>query len=472
MSALALAMAAFSSCGEKNKPIDFEKITEDGFYVAGEATGFDKLSPKTMMAAGVNEAAEQTKRDGMYEKYLVLDANKEFYLVLNEAGKQTRYSTTLIEFTPDLTQEIYGDNPKGSTLKGVLSTGSSAPAMKVSKKALYHVVLDLNKANDLKSAQIILSPVTWGVRGAMNGWGFTEMTSKEEEGVITLTIKDADMPANGEFKFAYNSAWKITLDDEGKVKANTNLGLKDGKLTPGGDNIKVEKAGLYDITLSFSLEAGEISKSYTHTVTLTQESTLPTACYMIGEAFGNWKWASEGIVEFLPAHSEPGVFWAVRYLEKGKGFKFSTINVKDDWSKAFGKLTTNNGFTNDGEGNAVVAENGLYMIEIDFKNNVVEISPAKILGLGDAFGNNSWADLEKSYYKIDGKLAKTTTVAAGALRTAAVSKLHPGDFWHREFIIKDGKIVYRGAGGDPENIPLTAGQEVSFDFNAGTGSIK
>lgn len=344
--------------------------------------------------------------------------------------------------------------------------------MKVSKKALYHVVLDLNKANDLKNAQIILSPVTWGVRGAMNGWGFTEMEAKEENGGITFTVKDADMSANGEFKFAYNSAWKITLDDAGKVKANTNLGLKDGKLTPGGDNIKVEKAGLYDITLSFKLEAGDISKSYTHTVTLTKESTLPTACYMTGEAFGNWTWASEGIVEFLPAHSEPGVFWAVRYLEKDKGVKFSTINVKDDWSKAFGKLTTNNGFTNDTDGNAVVAENGLYMIELDFKNNIVEISPAKILGLGEAFGNGSWTDLEKSYYTIDGKLAKATTVAAGSLRTAAVSKLHPGDFWHREFIIKDGKIVYRGTGGDPENIALTAGQVVSFDFNAGTGSIK
>ena len=97
--------------------------------------------------------------------------------------------------------------------------------MKVAATGLYHIVLDLNKAGDLANAQIIVAPVEWGVRGAMNGWGFTKMEATEfsNEG-ITYTIKDAEMSKNGEFKFAYGGAWKITLDDAGKVRANTNLG--------------------------------------------------------------------------------------------------------------------------------------------------------------------------------------------------------------------------------------------------------
>ena len=47
-----------------------------------------------------------------------------------------------------------------------------------------------------------------------------------------------------------------------------------------------------------------------------------------------------------------------------------------------------------------------------------------------------------------------------------------GDWWHAEFIPKDGKIVYREAGGDPEAIAIAAGQTLTYDFNAGTGVIK
>jgi hypothetical protein len=46
------------------------------------------------------------------------------------------------------------------------------------------------------------------------------------------------------------------------------------------------------------------------------------------------------------------------------------------------------------------------------------------------------------------------------------------DWWRTEYIVLDGKIVYRGNGNDQERVAVTAGQTVTLDFNAGTGSIK
>jgi hypothetical protein len=46
------------------------------------------------------------------------------------------------------------------------------------------------------------------------------------------------------------------------------------------------------------------------------------------------------------------------------------------------------------------------------------------------------------------------------------------DWWQMEFNIFDGKIVYRGGEGDQAAVAVKAGQTVTLDFNAGTGSIK
>jgi hypothetical protein len=477
LSAAALVAVCFASCDKNGNTTNLDEAVEDGFYVAGEATGVNELKPAYMMTAGINEAADQTKRSGMYEKYIVLQGGKDFDLKLYEAGKKTRYSATLAEFTPEEGSTIYGEDPQMAIMKGELKTGDTAPAMKVAATGLYHIVLDLNKAGDLANAQIIVAPVEWGVRGAMNGWGFTKMEATEfsNEG-ITYTIKDAEMSKNGEFKFAYGGAWKITLDDAGKVRANTNLGnvqegVAEDALAAGGKNIKVEKAGLYDITLTFKLTAGELGASYKSTIKLTQESTLPEEMYMIGEGIQGWNLAVGGdAVAMHPFHSQPGQFWAIRYIEAGKGFKFSPINT--DWGKDFTDLGNATGFTVS-DGNCFVAESGLYTLQVDYAGSKVIVEPAVIVGMAEPFGNENWnKDLESARFTINGKLASYTTVAAGQqIRTCVVCTLS-GDWWHAEFIPKDGKIVYREAGGDPEMVAIEAGKKITYDFNAGTGVVE
>lgn len=80
--------------------------------------------------------------------------------------------------------------------------------------------------------------------------------------------------------------------------------------------------------------------------------------------------------------------------------------------------------------------------------------------------------MEAALFKADGKVLKATLVGDGEIRMYAESSIANSDWWTREFIILDGKIVYRGNGDDQKRVNCTKGQEVTLDLNAGTGSIK
>lgn len=475
LSAMAL-MAGFTACnGDDNGGLNLDDIVLDGFYVYGEATGSDKVLAENAMAAGSNEV-EKKVRSGMYEKYIWLEANKDFSLIENKAGEKLYYGANLTEVNygydeNDETCKNYADNPNMLIQQGLLVIGKDAPAMQVKETGLYHIVLDNNANGDLKEgAQIIVQKADWGVRGGMNGWGFTKGEINNDNGVITYTFKDQKLAANGEFKFASCHGWKINLDADGIVKAEVSLGLDDeGKLNNNANNnIKVEKAGLYDIVLTYTCKAGALADSFTYTTTLTQESTTPTTMYIIGNDFGNWDWNAASVVSMNPVHSHEGHFWAIRYMTTTTEFKFCAEKA---WNGDFAKLETNSGFVT--PNNSMVEADGLYLIYVDLENSKVVVEPAKVYGIGDAFGG--WDTLkEANLFAVaaDGT-ASISTPAAGNLRMyAAYSGAEAGNWWQMEFNIYDGKIVYRAGGGDQEAVAVTAGQTVTLDFNSEAGSIE
>ena len=466
-------------CKPEEKPgPDVNNITEDGFYVVGEATGLSEVTAALTMANGINEANNQTPREGMYEKYIVLQSGKDFTLAYVNGGQQTAYGATLSEFKADLSDPVYDSNPADAVFKGKLVVGDSAPKMTVSKTGLYHIVLDLNKAGDLDDAQIVLCPVTMGVRGGMNSWGFDalEASTPSNDG-ITFTLSGQEMAAGAEFKFAYNSAWKITLDKEGKVKANTNLG-QDCK--PGGGNIAVtEGAGAYKITLTYKLAAGDIANSFSYKTELESASSAPETMYMIGQQFGDWKWEDPGVVELSGIPSGVGYFWCTRYFEADKGFKFCSTKA---WNGDFTGAGTAGYTVNDG--NCWVPADGFYTVFVNGNDNSVEVYPAEVYGIGSAWGNDAWdfnaPDIVK--FQPDGKTLKATVTNTGEVRIS--SKILPSapidglctpngwlDWWKTEFIFFDGKIAYRGAGGDQERVTVEAGKTIVLDFNAGTAEV-
>ncbi len=490
--ALAIVSLFAVSCNKNNGDIDWDKVTVNGFYVAGPATGSDEIKPECVMVAGVNEAVEgKPVRDGMFEKYIVLEADKEFYLLYNDGGNKSRYGANLAEFvTPE--EEAYGDNP-ASVLKGAMVKGDKAPAMKVSKTGLYHIVLDINKTGDLDAAggaQILLLDASdFGVRGGMNGWGFTSSDPKptfSNDGT-TFTFKDQELAKNGEFKFSTGNYWKVTLDDAGKVKAEVSLGETGSGLGlanregRGDNNIVVDKGGKYDITLTFKLAQGGFDKNFTYTVTCTQESTAPETMYMNGAQWGgdSWDWNAETIVELVPVWGAPGYFWCTRWFDASKGFKFCSQKA---WNGDFTGDGTKGYTVNDG--NCWVAENGFYTVLVNGNENTVEITPAVVCGMGGTVFTGGWDFNDAEQFVAQGDKMVITTSGAGELRIG--SKVMPsapiegvtGDFgwidwWKTEFIFyEDGKIAYRGAGGDQARVQIEAGKKITLDFNAGTATVE
>ena len=470
ISALALMFVATSCEPEDQKGnggIDFDEIALDGFYVYGEATGAEDITADYGMAAGLNEVTAE-KRGGMYEKYIVLEGGKEFYLVLNEAGKYTNYGAALEEY--NVTE--LADNPGLATVKrGKLVIGDDAPAMKVDQTGLYHIVLDLNLEGDLLYPQIVVSNVVWGVRGDMNGWGFTAFDAVEVNAqTMTWKMEDVDIPAGGKFKFAYGHGWKIQLDDAGSVKANTNLGV-DG--VSGGADIVLEKGGLYTITLTYTLKGGDIADGYTFTTECTKESELPTELYMIGAEFGGWSWEDAGVAAFVPVNGQAGAFWITRYFTANQGFKF---NSQKNWNGSFAGRATTSGVAFDGDGNCIVEKDGFYTVYVDLVNDVLAVEEAAVYGMGNCFGNWDVLKEENKFQVVEKTLVSPVTIAEDELRMyvaapTAITTFNAADWWRMEFMVFDGVIEYRGAGGDQARVKVPAGQKVTLDFNAGTGSI-
>ena len=189
--------------------------------------------------------------------------------------------------------------------------------------------------------------------------------------------------------------------------------------------------------------------------------------FMIGQDFGAWDWGSDGVAKMTPVHGNEGHYWAVRYITAGNGFKW---NTKREWGGDFESLGEDIGFTTSG-GNAVVDADGMYMVYVDMPNGKISVEPAKVYGMGDCFGG--W-DTRKFAFEVEDKTMTYTAAGTGELRIYAASDISPvgDDWWRMEFVVLDGKIVYRGGGDDQERVTVETGKKVILDFNAGTGSFE
>ena len=297
--------------------------------------------------------------------------------------------------------------------------------------------------------------------GEIDGDSWTkDIYMTEKNGVWTSVTVSIE----GGFKIRHNASWA----DENVYGAEDGFTAEAGKAFTAvqpGSNISIAP-GQYKVT--FNPATKEV---------LIGESKYPEHLYMIGEEFGGWDWNSDGVVEMVPVVHQPdwgaeaeGQFWTVRYISAGKGFKFCSQRA---WSGDFWGLTYNDGFTEAG-GNCTVAEDGIYLVHIDFKNEKVHVEPARVYGIGNCFGG--WtAAMEGALFQADGRVLKATTQEEGELRMFVESAIATSDWWTREFIFfEDGAIDYRGddeGQGDQARRSVLKGQVVTLDFNAGTGTV-
>ena len=467
---LAVVGMMFTSCDGGTTGGGTVTIVEDGFYVVGEASAIASLEAEgaevAIMANGTNENASNAAREGMYEKYIALEGGKPFQLVLKEGATETVYGAELAEVKLEGNEQ-----PNITVQRGKMVENTT---MQVKESGLYHIVLDLNLDGSLEDKLILVAPVEWGVRGGMNGWGFTAGTRSEfNKTTMTYTWTDQELSAGGKFKFAYGGGWKIELNaladatdanDERYIKANTNLGEN---ALPGGADIAVEGAGTYTITLTYNLAQGAIANSYKYEIKMTAASALPSEMYMIGDAIGGWDWAGDYIVSMTPVHSAEGAFWTIKPLEAGKPFKFCP---KKEWNGDFTGLGEDSGYVV-ADGNCSVEADGIYMIYVDVKNKKLVVEPAAVYGIGDCFGG--WdAKMEAAQFAVEGQSLKVTVPADGNLRMYAESSAATTDWWTREFNVFDGKIEFRGKGDDQAAVAVTAGQVVTLNFADNTATIQ
>ncbi|MBF9254570.1 SusE domain-containing protein [Pontibacter sp. 172403-2] len=177
-------------------------------YVPGQYQGW---------APDVAPKISSPKDDGIYEGYVFMNVADGF------------------KFTskPNWDGPNYGD---GGT--GKLSTDGGAGNLTVKEPGYY-----LLKANT-KDLTWSATKTTWGVIGDATGsWDNDKDLTYDE----TTKVWSATLPLSvGEIKFRANDAWDLNYGDEKDDKP------ADGVLEFNGDNIKVEEAGNYLITLDLS----------------------------------------------------------------------------------------------------------------------------------------------------------------------------------------------------------------------------
>lgn len=212
-----------------------------------------------------------------------------------------------------------------------------------------------------------------------------------------------------------------------------------------------------------------ISDVVANALAINTEPEYPENLYMIGEQFGSWNWDADEIVTLIPVAGDgnEGRFWTIKYIEAGKGFKWS---VDRNWdAKNFAELDNSFGYVV-ADGNAQVEVSGLYMIYVDMKLNVISVETPQLFGTGNAFNGY---DNPMPMTITDAK-ASITTLKADELRLfVSNSKAEGVDWWMMEFTVRDGEILYRGKGGDiSPATKVIEGQLVTLDFANGTGSIE
>ncbi len=321
-------------------------------------------------------------------------------------------------------------------------------------------------------------PKAWSLIGTIGGSGWDKDFDLENVTGDKWVIKNVTINEGEEFKIRADHDWSKSYggpeaNDQSTVDPNDPYGVYRPEIgtefVAGGTNIRIPATGAYNVTLNYGEEP---------TILIEEYKEFPDALYMIGSDFGGWDWGSDGIVELVPVVHNPGwgaeaegQFWTVRYFTADNGFKFNSAKAWDGGQ--FGKLGTNEGFTNDNDDNLHVPADGLYLVHIDMKRSILHVEPARVYGIGSCFGG--WNEgMEAALFQADGKTLKATTADEGELRMYVASDIKTSDWWTREFIILDGKIDYRGddeGQGDQERVKVLKGQVVTLDFNAGTGTI-
>lgn len=318
-----------------------------------------------------------------------------------------------------------------------------------------------------------------------DGLVITEETLNDVVG--TFSWDPADFGVNTAILYSIYAATTEDFSDEKVFYSET--GVKDNKLevTQKALNEKANEFvnGETELTLYFRFAASigegsgavELNAKDIAKVTFTNYYVpAVTDIFMTGSAYG---WGGEW-KQFIPVNDTEGAFWGIYYFNADDEVKFAP---QADWKDDFGFVGTTisqesidrAGLSNSG-GNIKVGNAGWYLVYVSVlgKDKTVEFFEPNVYLIGDV-SQGGWGVTEQGLFTVpttaDGEFVSPAFISAGQLRIC-VHFMEGIDWWRTEFIILEGKIAYRGNGGDQKRVEVEAGQKAYLKFSDNTGSIK
>lgn len=262
-------------------------------------------------------------------------------------------------------------------------------------------------------------------------------------------------------------------------------------------DVKSEPMAVYLRVVS-SIAGIEDSQIYSNSIVLNKvvpyyalpDVKLPEAMFMIGN-FCGWTW--DNAAAMVAVHSNPDLFWTIRYVKAGEGFKF---NSKKDWNGnevGFDKVTVKSSIVTaagDKDGNITIDKSGWYIFAVkttvvgrEYETEVQVMAP-NVYVYGPANGGNWGNDPNWKFEVIDDPDAEWPFVSPQVLPTVGTEEggclrlcIHPDewdgkiDWWKTEFIFFEGKISYRADGDDQARVGNAAGK-VYLNFVTGNAKVE
>ena len=213
----------------------------------------------------------------------------------------------------------------------------------------------------------------------------------------------------------------------------------------------------------------------------------PANLYAVGN-FNGWSWDTS--VTMAPTYDATNKFWHIVWIDES-GLKFNAEKAWDGGEVGYAGLRTISGARAgdivDGGGNIASSKPGWYMMiitaEVSGRDIVydAQFEDPNVYLMGPITPKGDWSELE------DGTKLDIPTTLDGQFASPAFAKSVPGgdgdgvrayvkiegfDWWKTEFMVFDGKIKYRGAGGDQDRVAGSAGQKLYLNFANDTGEIK
>lgn len=484
-----LLLLTGTSCGQD--PEAWNKIVTDaqpGLYISGSATIYSEGTLASASAfsdaavdgklpdgsvANISSLYTWLKKDGNFN-IVKVDANGN-HITLGKGDAVVVTGTSAGYETNKLTE--------------------NGSALSVPSDGLYMVAV-----NNLDN-QVTILPVAFGIIGdaTSGGWSNETLmgnpTFDSEQYFVTFTLKGTALDKKS-MKFRYGEIWGVAIPystgSNGLATVHTNMGLsaESGNLTEayseckgGGANFSVDKKGTWDVTIRLNLKTKVFSASGVCTGEDTSTAELPTTMFMIGSPY-SWDWAKS--YQMIPVNGVDGTFWAIQYMPANSEIKFSSTMAWD--GNDFGATSTDklgNGEYDSGASNIGIATAGyhLFIVKTSLsadKKSVVKkfvIANPDVYLMGSTAPDNSWtANAATNKFTIgdDNIFVSPACAAAGEVRMYVSLKdnVTGWDWWKSEFIVLDGKITFRGNGGDQTRVNVTAGQSVKLNFIEGTGAIE